>query len=125
MNDHYDASGNCIRPGCEWHDGYREGLREARAEAASPPALPCDCNAEQFHGRHHTDCSSLRQAASPPALDVSPFVGAALDYFLPFIERSFAGQEAQDRIDERLRASHALHAEFRTIARRLTEQENR
>lgn len=36
------------------------------------------------------------------------FITAVLDYFLPFIETPFAGQAAQERIDERMRAARFL-----------------
>ena len=57
------------------------------------------------------DDADRASAGADPEPRVS--IRDALDYFLPLITRDFAGQEAQDRIDARIRAARALHSEAR------------
>jgi hypothetical protein len=102
-------------------------LREAEAadhdyDPADPPSSP---RPHRYNGDHDCWAAGCDLAAPVlPSVDVGgKMIEFALDYFLPFIERDFAGREKQDRIDARMRASIALHNELARLGKPEQEEE--
>lgn len=72
---HYDREGRCIRPRCDWHDGYRAGQHDAALASQPSPdyesaawLVDCPCNGSC----HHTDnpCSEDCEPTPDSGLDV-------------------------------------------------------